>query len=108
MQKFITSTAMLMLFTSIASAQWSAEEYASCFAQARPIFGATMTIENLRQYMTEHADCMTKTVEAARQREEKWEYVKRNPGAFCANFQVRASAGHWCHAAVPEMKNHPH
>jgi hypothetical protein len=60
--RITAATAVLMLFTSISSMA-QPDPYSACIAEAGPIFGSTMTIENLRQYMAEHSDCMTKTVE---------------------------------------------
>jgi hypothetical protein len=52
--------ATLMLLTSGASAlAQQANSYANCIAEARPVFGSTMTIENLRQYMKDHPTCAT-------------------------------------------------
>ena len=52
----IAVIAILLASASSALAQ-ETNSYASCIAEASPVFGSTMTIENLRQYMKDHPTC---------------------------------------------------
>jgi hypothetical protein len=54
----IVAIATLTIFASTA-ANAQSNPYAACIAEAGPIFGSTMTIDNLRQYMKDHPTCVT-------------------------------------------------
>jgi hypothetical protein len=51
-------TVAVSLLATSALADPAANPYSACIAEAGPIYGSVMTIENLRQYMAEHPDCV--------------------------------------------------
>jgi len=55
-------TALTIVLTTGATAQ--PNPYAACIAEAAPIYGSVLTIEQLRQYMAEHPSCADGTTPA--------------------------------------------